>query len=375
MRAEEAIRLELSLKPRDLSLKNEVQHSIEKGLAWLQTKQDAQGFWSTADHPAISALVLTAFMGDPSNREVNTPREQAKSIEKGYAWLVGCVKPDGGIYEKGLPNYNTSISMMSLLAADKSPYDPILRKARRFVVGQQGDLGEKGVADNPFDGGIGYGSKQDHYDLSNTLMALEALYYSKHLRQGQELAEARDLNWPAVIGFIQRCQNLPSVNKEAWASDDPKNKGGFIYYPGHSMAGEMKLASGKTALRSYGSMSYAGLLSYLYADLKRDDPRVSAVFDWLRANFALDENPGMGEQGLYYYFHTMAKALTAYGADELPLNDGRKVRWRNELALKLINLQRSDGFWMNENGRWWENDPVLVTSYALIALEMIHGGL
>jgi len=27
---------------------------------------------------------------------------------------------------------------------------------------------------------------------------------------------------------------------------------------------------------------------------------------------------------------------------------------------------------MNENGRWWEKDPVLVTSYVLIALEILY---
>jgi len=71
----------------------------------------------------------------------------------------------------------------------------------------------------------------------------------------------------------------------------------------------MKLPSGRTALRSHASISYAGLLSYIYADIDRSDPRVKAVYDWLLKNFTLDENPGMGAQGLYYSYHTMAKLL------------------------------------------------------------------
>ena len=56
-------------------------------------------------------------------------------------------------------------------------------------------------------------------------------------------------------------------------SDDPENKGGMIYFPGKSMAGRAKGSeSGRTALRSYGSISYAGMLSYAYADLANDDP-------------------------------------------------------------------------------------------------------
>ena len=129
------------------------------------------------------------------------------------------------------------------------------------------------------------------------------------------------------------------------------------------------------ALRSYGSISYAGLLSYIYANLKKDDPRVAAVFDWLRQNYTLEENPGMGPQGLYYYLHTMAKALSLYGVDTLELRNGAKINWRKELAMKLINLQQNDGSWSNGNGRWWERDPNLVTAYAVIALEMIYRGI
>jgi len=191
----------------------------------------------------------------------------------------------------------------------------------------------------------------------------------------QNLAGARDLNWPAAIHFIQSCQNLPEYNKEKWASSDPQNKGGFIYYPGQSMAGETNLSSGRVAFRSYGSASYAGLLSYIYANLTREDPRVVAVMDWLRNNYTLAENPGMGPQGIFYYYHTMTKALTVYGADYIELKDGSKINWRQELALKLINLQQKDGSWMNQNGRWWEKDPVLVTAYAVISLEMVDRAL
>jgi len=102
---------------------------------------------------------------------------------------------------------------------------------------------------------------------------------------------------------------------------------------------------------------------------------VVAVMDWLRNNYTLAENPGMGPQGIFYYYHTMTKALTVYGADYIELKDGSKINWRQELALKLINLEQKDGSWMNQNGRWWEKDPVLVTAYAVIALEMIYRAL
>ena len=357
----------------NVSLQNEVRRAIDKGLSWLEKNQDTNGYWSTPDHPAITALALVAFQGKPNEDKRGM---ESETIKKGYAYLLGCVKPDGSIYsKKELLNYNTAVSMMALLAANRPEYKPVLLKARQFLVGSQVDLDEPGKTDNVFDGGVGYGSKYEHSDMSNTLLALEALYYSRHLVADQNLAGARDLNWPAAIHFIQSCQNLPEYNKEKWASSDPQNKGGFIYYPGQSMAGETNLPSGRVAFRSYGSASYAGLLSYIYANLTREDPRVVAVMDWLRNNYTLAENPGLGPQGIFYYYHTMTKALTVYGADYIELKDGSKINWRQELALKLMNLQLKDGSWMNQNGRWWEKDPVLVTAYAIISLEMVDRAL
>ena len=101
---------------------------------------------------------------------------------------------------------------------------------------------------------------------------------------------------------------------------------------------------------------------------------VAPVLDWLRHNYTLKENPGMGQQGLYYYFHTMAKALHAYDLDKLQTDQGA-VPWRKELSLRLLNLQNADGSWANENNRWWEKDPALVTSYAVLTLGIIERGL
>ena len=118
-------------------------------------------------------------------------------------------------------------------------------------------------------------------------------------------------------------------------------------------------------------MSYAGLLSFIYAKLSAEDPRVIAVKEWLGKNYTVEENPGMGAQGLYYYYQTMAKALTAANVDQLQLESGKKADWRTELANKLLSAQREDGSWVNSNGRWMESNPTLVTSYTVLALEQI----
>ncbi|MEO8427153.1 MAG: prenyltransferase/squalene oxidase repeat-containing protein [Verrucomicrobiota bacterium] len=356
------------------SLRNEIQHAIDRGLAWLTTNQNSNGWWQTSDHPAVTGLALIAFNGDPMDRYHG---KEPAYLKRAYSFLLSQAKPDGSICVTNLPTYNTAICTMALLSAHNSQYDSIVRKARNFLAGVQHDFGEKGKLDTPFDGGFGYGLPSDKVsDMSNTLLALEAMYYSKRLVKDQSLAEAKDLNWEAAIHFLQNCQNLPSYNKESWVSDDPKDRGGFVYHAGRSNAGsETNAVTGRVTLRSYGSISYAGLLSYIYADLRRDDPRVKAVLEWLKNNYSLEENPGMAKAGLFFYYHTMTKALNASGMDDLELPNNKHVNWRQDLALKLMQLQQRDGSWANENARWWEKEPALVTSYALFSLEMLWRGL
>ena len=359
--------------PRDgknLSFRNEIRDSLNRSLVWLRAQQNADGsFGKDTLHPALTALPLIAFQREPTGRFA-----KEDFVAKGYAYLRGFTQPDGGIYSKenGLANYNTSVCLLALVGANEPKDLDTLVKARAYVVGQQAD----GMAKPETDGGIGYGSigaspKRGHPDLDNTVVALEALRATKHLIADKP--GTKDLNWNAAIDFVARCQNLPS-NKQPWASGDADNKGGFIYYPGFSNAGEVTLEGGGKALRSYGSMSYAGLLSFIYADVKSDDPRVTAAVAWLRKHYTLDENPGLEKSGYFYYLHLMAKGLTAAGITELEVG-GKKSDWRLALAERLMKLQQQDGSWLNDTARWKENNPVLVTTYCALTLEILYAQL
>lgn len=359
----------------DYSLKLEIRQAIKKGAKWIVAHQDKKGFWSDEDHPAVSGFALYALLNNP----LPLSNDAQISVDKGIEYILSKSQPDGGFYspDAGLANYNTSLSIMALTAASK--HNPNLashiKKARSFVVKGQFDFDEKGVVDNPLDGGIGYGNSYPHSDMSNTVLALEALRYSEAFKGEKSIPGENDINWEAALKFISKCQNLPSTNKEKWASDDPQNKGGFVYFPGNTKSDTVTLLNGRVALRSYGSISYAGLLSLAYAKLDSDDPRVAAVTEWLSSNYTLDENPGMDQQGLFYYFHTMSKALSAANIQNLHGPENKIIDWRKDLALKLMDLQKVEGHWVNPTSRWWEKDPHLVTSYCLIALELIEASL
>lgn len=350
-----------------LSEKLEIEQTYAKGKKFLLSTQKPEGYWGEESLPAFTALALRALLHDPT-RDHKKPLPA--NYQKALDWLVTKQKTDGGIYGKGLATYNTSAAIMALMAANPDKYKPMILKARAFLINQQTDWGVRGESDSEFDGGIGYGGTYAHSDLSNTHLAIEALYHSKSLvaDTGEAAEKQPDLDWEAALAFISRCQNLQESNP----GDIVGNDGSFVYFPGNSKAGTEESKSGRVSLRGYGSMSYAGLLSFVYADLSKDDPRVKAVLDWLSKNYTLEENPGLEGQGLYYYYLTMTKALTAANVTTLPQEDTDPVDWRRQLATRLLSTQREDGSWINQTSRWMENDPTLVTSYTLTTLAQIH---
>ena len=331
-------------------LNKQVIASIDKGLEWLKGQQAEDGLFR--NHPGITALVLTAFLRHPENKYAEADHP---FIQKGLQRLVAMQQPNGAIYDvemqPALPNYNTSISVMALSSTGNPKYDEVIKKAQGFLKGLQ-VTDEESV----YFGGIGYGSRQDVKDLSNLNIAIQALKESGF--DDQEV-------WDKAVKFLEHTQNRSESNDQSWAGND----GGFIYSPdGESKAGEDAAGSP----RSYASMTYAGLLSFIYANVDKDDERVQAAFEWIKANFTLEENYGMGAQGLYYNYHTMAKALKLYGQSTFVDAKGISHDWYREFAEKMIKLQKPDGFWINESSRWMERDTNLVTAYVILGLNTAY---
>lgn len=320
-------------------LRPDVKTAIDKGLKWLRTQQQDDGSWE--HYPGITSLTVLAYLRSPRRYGP----DDGPFIRRPLDYLAGLAQPDGGIYASDLPAYNTAVALLALTASKDPKYHEVITNARRFLVGLQADESEGYSPGDRFYGGIGYGN-DERPDLSNLQLALEALKESG--------LAADDPAFSKAITFIQRCQNRSESNDQAWASND----GGFIYYPGHEMT------------HSYGSMTYAGLKSFLHASVDRDDPRVKAAVSWVRNHYTVDENPGMGQHGLFYYYFTFAKALAILGQQKIADSNGVEHDWYEDLARKILAMQKDDGYWVNEKSeRWWEGNKVLATSYAILALE------
>ena len=336
------------------------QTAVDNAVNFLAGKvQAADGSYAAYAGPGVTALVTTGMIRN--GRTLKDP-----VVARSLAYLEGFVQADGGVYRpKTLyRNYETCLAILCFTQANRNgKYDAVLARAERFIKDLQWDEGE---GKNPTDygyGGAGYG-KHGRPDLSNSSYLVDAL---KALGNGPE-----DAAMKRVLTFVSRTQNLESEhNTTEFASKNPD--GGFYYTPaagGTSQAGET--ADG--GLRSYGSMTYAGLKSMIHAGVGPDDPRVKAALGWIRKFYDLSSNPGMGDAGLYYYYHTFAKALDAMKIDELEDAEGVSHNWRRELLAELVKRQKPDGSWINENPRWLEGDPALVTGYALLTLAYCRPG-
>lgn len=339
------------------------QRIVERGVQYLMGQGQAEdGSFSKQLGPAITAMCTRALL------EHDIPLDHPQ-IQKGLKYLEGAIQPDGGIYqpESNLRNYETSVALTCFQAANKNgQYDETIQRALAYLKGLQFDDSKGHELSSDFYGGVSYDAKR-RPDASNTSYFLDALE-----------AAGEDGNSDAVqkaMVFMARCQNLPSPhNTTQWASVvTEEDRGGFIYTAagGGESKGEKTDAGG---LRSYASMTYAGLKSFLYAGLDKDDIRVKAALDWIGRNYDVKTNPGMGEQGLYYYYHTFAKALSMLENPVLVDAKGVSHYWQNDLIQQLAKVQNADGSWTNKADRWYEGDPNLVTAYSLLALRYCKDG-
>lgn len=334
----------------------EYRQTVDRGIEFLRSQAVAEGgALSSQSGTGVTSLCVTAILRHRPEA-VNDP-----AVQESLKFLEANIRPDGGIYSEGSThrNYETCLAIQAMLAANQDGrFDETLKNAESFLRGIQWDQGEGISSSDTAYGGAGYGSHK-RPDLSNTSFMIETLHDLG--RDGSDEAIQRALT------FVSRTQNLESP-----ANDTPfatkVNDGGFYYTPaagGQSQAGQTP----NGGLRSYGSMTYAGLKSMLYAGVDKDDPRVKAAMNFIQQHYTLEQNPGMGAAGLYYYYHTFAKALDAAELETLTDSAGTAHDWRAELLHTLAENQADDGSWVNEeNARWLEGNRSLVTGYALLAL-------
>ena len=334
----------------------DIETAITNGASFLLSKQAADGHWSDPQMPALTALPLWALSDSaPQLKHTNT-QTLKQSLTKAVSFVLSTQRPDGGFYVPkpgrggaGLGNYNTSVCLSALFDSGLAPKAALL-KARTYIASSQLE------GDDTMAGGFGYDkvSRRRYADLSNTSYAMSAMAKTASLEEFRTDGKKADIDWDKALSFVQNLME----------TEGPE-KGGAAYNERTPQAGTTTNAQGRVHLRAYGSMTYAAVLSMCSAKLDKGDPRVRQSLEYLTKYWSVDENPGMGNQGLYYFYDIMARALSAAGVEKVGDHE-----WKKELSKKVISLQKPDGSWANDNNRFWEADPVLCTSFALLVLNL-----
>ena len=320
--------------------------SLNRGAAFLAKQQQPDGKYD--NHPGITAMAAAALLKMPGQHDKQLP-----AAGKALDYLKSLAKPDGGIYEQMIPHYITSTAVQALVAGGRPGDKATIEKARAYLAEHLLDEGEGIQKSDKFYGGLGYGGTSD-----GGIADIISLEYGLRAMREAELP-ANDPAWQKAIQFLQRTQNNKETNDQNWSGTD----GGFIYYPGYSQV--------ENTTQSYGSGTYAGLLSYSGANLQKNDRRVQNTFKWIGEHYTVDENPGIGTKALYYYYMVFAKALQAFGENAIVDAKGVSHNWREDLGKKLISLQGTDGSWVNSNPAEMQGNKTLVTAFSMMAIEAI----
>jgi squalene-hopene/tetraprenyl-beta-curcumene cyclase len=360
-----------------------VQAAVDRGVQWLRSQAKDGVFFVQMGDKSFPSPPHTALALTPIAR--NLPQEKRASdpfVQGGQKFMLQMQKDNGRIpgHEAKYDNYYTSATLMALATIGDPATKAHREKMRDFILTLQRQEKDR------VQGGFGYNTAKSA-DLSNTQYAIEALRAAGVAEDDPAMDAARK--------YLERTQNRSenAENKDAKYKIEgktvvPGNDGSAPYEPGVSKAGMRRLPDGTYIPRGYGSMTYALLKCYILVGLEADDPRVKATLDWLGENYTWDENPGFESTvressredaaqarywGLYYYYTTAAKALRLLGKDTIETPDGPK-NWRIELANSILERQQKDGSWINDKAkRWNEDDRIIVTGYALIALQEVLG--
>jgi squalene-hopene/tetraprenyl-beta-curcumene cyclase len=341
-----------------------VKPMVEKAAAFLKKTQNEDGSWGKEpQNRGLTGVIVTGLIRNGVKADEAPAAKGVKFVESLINTKSGHIAGDDA--KANLINYTTSINIMALNAADRGDkYKAAIGNAVKYLKEYQWDEGRGKKDDSDYYGGAGYAGDKSRPDLSNTAFFLEAM---------KEAGVSKDdPAFKKALVFVGRCQNFKSeFNRAEWAAKN--NDGSFIYTGANG--GENRRTDGdgtRTDMGGYGSMTYAGVKSMIYCGVGKDDPRMKKALEWIGKNYTLDANPGMPEansqRGLYYYYHTFAKCMDALGEDTFTDAKGVKHDWRADLVAALAKRQKPDGSWVNENDRWMEGDPNLVTGYALLAL-------
>jgi hypothetical protein len=286
--------------------------AVHKGLQWLKSKQNADGSWGGANKPAMTGLVLLAYLG---RCETPASEEFGDSCMKGIVYLVNeGMKNDGKLasnftangwpYEHGIATYalGEAATFCKELKVDIPGLMEVTEKAGQFIIDNQHPNGGWAyrfqTEDKP---------KKAHTDTSVVGWQIQALKACSHTN-----IKYKGLNSSISKGL-------------KYLSEMQNENGGFGYSSSSSPVG------GKGG---YFTLTGVGVLCHQMWG-KGNASEVRNGLKYIRENTKFDWNTKDSDLYCHYY---ESQAMMQAGGDDW--------KFYNELFRdQLLNNQNPDGSW------------------------------
>jgi hypothetical protein len=343
----------------------ELDKAAVAGIHYLESQRHADGSWHSETYGALrSGTAVTSLslyaLATAKQAGLKVSDDIVASATK---WLVKSIHEKGYLSHSDGPDYPTYATAM-FLEADRMAKLGLTEAQRRAMIehlcaSQLGLTHEIPEASPDFGGWDLQGWSIEPREtrgsnISVTASVLEALSHDES--QASVLARSRAAKW--LQGCVQ-----------------PKD-GGLHFHPAVEHEGNKAgwTDEAKQLPRSYGTATADGIRCWLALQTAADHAEFRAAVAWIGAHHNAKQVPGFESevedigwrQGLrFYYYYAAAKSLSALSPDT-------RTSIGASLRSVLIEDQKPDGRWENDNARMREDDPLIATSFALIALAEIR---
>ncbi len=318
-----------------------------RAAAWLWKQQREDGSWRSETYGLLKpGLSLTPFvLGALLGAGGSAP---ARSDERARRFLAEKTASDGALGCADLTAYDYPVYATSL-AVLASPAGPDRERGVAWLRVQQFTEANGWKREDPAYGGWGMGGPireaphPGHLDISKSRYALEAL------RAGG--AADGDPAFEKARVFLGRCQD--------------EGSGGFWFSP--VILDANKAGKEGEGFRPYGTATADGILALLACGAKPDEPRLALALRWLRDHHRTDVVPGI-PPGVAPYWETAMWFYYLAASSRVFARLGGPDGWRERLRAVLATAQHPDGSYKADNPMMREDDPLIATSLAVLAL-------
>jgi hypothetical protein len=351
-------------------MNEELHRSLARGIDWLIAQQGSDGGWHSKtygqlkDGASVTALALYAL----SQVEQRIHQKRDRTIERGFAFLDrGLAKrgtiasPDGSL---DFPTYASALWLLARAHLRLKSTTIEQTKPLNYLLAAQVHKRRGFAPDSPSYGGWDFLGLEDATgittgtNVSITCFVLEALAGERQrVVTAGPAAETLDAALRDGKSYVLRCQQADGGFAFTCEPASLNNKAAYR---------DREL----TQPRSYGTATCDGVRALLACGVKAGEEPLAKALAWLAKRPELEVVPGFEglppeagwDRGLrYYYYASLARGLPHF---PLPDRDSRRAA----LAKHVIGLQQANGFWVNESDRMRENDPLIATPLALVAL-------